>query len=568
MIKEYNFDEFNLASKKDWMDKLNQDLGAEVTKRITRWSCERELSLSAYYDQSDTSPHLDFSAPCKSSWSYLQPLRTDTTSAQALDALMNGADGLILGDAQIDKLDKVLDQVAPQHCMLGVRTSVVGNYEKFTDWWKGKHPKDGGGKVLLFADSQEISSVIDSRHLSFLDKAYEQGNQLGHRTITIDSGIVQRSGGSVSLELAYMLAQSVYYINRFLDKGCKIEKIIESLFISTSVGSSYFLELSKIRAIRGLMSQLFNHYGVSDRTVVIHASTSPITKSILDSNTNFLRCTSEAMSAILGGIDYLSIHPYHDLPASDRIARNISNLLKDESYLSKVDDAAAGSYYIDNLTGEVAKQAWDKFQQIEVNGGFEVSMKENYFQHETKKDLDFQRSRIYSGYRKMIGVNDFGNSDEKIKVEQLDQSHLALSNEFERVRSRIELFVSKQGESQRPAVYLLPVGTNSKMINARYTFATNFFNWAGLSIKKMDGKETLTEKNVLVCCGADDDYTDANIQLAMEGLESEGVLLAAGRESSGSSNKISTWVNTKSNRLETVDNIITQMGITQKSPLS
>lgn len=567
MIKEYNFDEFEKVSKNDWTDKLKQDLGEDLAQRISTWDCERELSLSAYYDQNDSIKNIKFPTSANSDWGYLQTLKSDSSNEQALDALMNGADGLILNEANIQNIEKVLSQVKAEYCALAVNTNSFDVYNRFATWWEKSHPVDGNGTVLFFNNSKNISSTLSIENISFLDKVFEKGSKLGHRTIHIDCGVVQRNGGSTALELGYMLSQAVYLINHFLDQGCDLRKVTDAMFISTSIGSGYFLELSKVRVMRLLMAELLKQYGVTDPSVVIHASTSPLTKSVIDSNTNFLRCTSEAMSAVLGGVNYLTIEPHHGIDSADRIARNLSNLLKEESYLSKVSDPAMGSYYIDQLSTDLAERAWKKFQEIEKNGGFEVAVNERFFQEEIEKDGKFQQDRIMSGRRKMVGVNDFGNADESISFDRLSHDYMSLADPFEKVRREVENHTHRNSSKSRPTVYLLAVGSNAKMINARYTFVTNFFNWAGFKVEKMDSSQPLSELHVIVCCGADEDYTDANINQALTDIESPGIVLAAGRSDTNSSSQITEWINARSNRLTTVTNVLSQLGITSNPSL-
>jgi methylmalonyl-CoA mutase len=107
----------------------------------------------------------------------------------------------------------------------------------------------------------------------------------------------------------------------------------------------------------------------------MHAETSSFNKTIFDPYVNMLRTQTEAMSASLGGVNSMTVLPF-DVPYkesdefSERIARNQQLLLKEESNFDKIVDPGAGSYYIENLTNEIAQQAWNLFLEIEENGGF------------------------------------------------------------------------------------------------------------------------------------------------------------------------------------------------------
>ncbi|WP_420581167.1 methylmalonyl-CoA mutase family protein [Reichenbachiella sp.] len=561
MIKEYNFDEFDKASKKEWTDKLIQDLGADTAQRISNWKCERALSLSAYYNKEDAEDKLHIPLKNSLDWKYLQPIGIDATNDKVLDALMNGADGLTFESSQINDLEKLLNKVSPEYCTLALQTSSLEDYRKFMVWWQDHHPAEGEGEVLLFQSLKEVETTISQKHVALIEGLLTASTR-GHRVINIDCGLIQRSGGGVTAELSFMLSQSVFYINYLMDQGHSLDKIVSRLFVSTNIGSSYFLELTKVRVMKMLLAQMLKQYGEEDINIPIHASTSPFTKSVLDSNTNFLRCTSEAMSAVLGGVDYLSIDPRHSLTSSDRIARNISNLLKDESYMSKTMDPAAGSYYMEDLSKKIAKESWRKFQNIECKGGFSSAIKEEVFQSEIDKDLEFQKNRIASGRRKVVGVNDFGNADEKVLRGEQSVASVSLAADFETVRKIVEDFVSERGEENRPTVCLVAAGVNARMINARYTFVTNFFNWAGFRVTKMENLEDVSDYSIVVCCGTDEDYRQDEIQ-KLNGIDKLKHVWAAGKSIEATSSIISNWVNAKSNRLQTVLDVLNQMGITK-----
>lgn len=567
MIKDYNYDEFGRTSKSQWIEKLTADLGEDTANRMSSWMCERNLSMSAYYDQDDLSKKLPFLDKTSSSWSYLQPIKSDTSNAHVIDALMNGADGLMLNGDSVKNIDKILDQVSPEHCTIAVKSFDIKNYRILIDWCAAKLQANQTANVLLFHETEEISMLGDA-HQDFVAAALKLGNNAGNKTLHLNGDTIQQKGGSAQLEIAYLLSQATYYMNHFQDLGHDLRTICDSLFISTAIGSNFFLELSKIRVIRMLFGQLTKAYGIENHKMPIHASTSVLTQSVLDSNTNFLRCTSGAMSAVLGGVDYLTIEPNHDLKFADRIARNISNLLKEESYLSKTVDPSSGSYYIEGLSNELASKAWRIFQDLEKNGGFVNAVRQDYFEEEAQKDLQFQKSRIASGRRKMVGVNDFGNPDERIQVEQLKHENTSLSKDFEQVRMMTEQHVAVHGEDHRPVVYLLAVGSDAKMTNARFTFATNFFNWSGMTVKKLGQQDQLAKLSVIVCCGADDDYTDQRIAEAFSQINSSILVLAAGKENEAASNNITGWINIKTNRLTFVQHVLHQLGLNDKTSQS
>ncbi len=137
--------------------------------------------------------------------------------------------------------------------------------------------------------------------------------------------------------------------------------------------------------------------------------------SLQDPYTNLLRQTTEAMSAVLGGIDQLVIQPFDwystkpNFTFSRRMATNISLLLKEESYLDIVIDPAGGSYAIDNLTATIAERAWAGFQEIERNGGLD-SIPVRLQLSEAIKEKAEQRMILFNEKQEtLIGINTFPN---------------------------------------------------------------------------------------------------------------------------------------------------------------
>jgi len=142
-------------------------------------------------------------------------------------------------------------------------------------------------------------------------------------------------------------------------------------------GSGYLIEIAKIRAARLLFSNLLAAYGGKQDTVIfIHSVTTDWNKTLFDSHVNMLRLTTEAMAAVLGGCDSLLVKPYDFLlPGTGklsrkRISRNIQHILKEESYLDKVVDPAAGSYYIESLTDSLVEHGWQLFLKTDETGGY------------------------------------------------------------------------------------------------------------------------------------------------------------------------------------------------------
>ena len=154
------------------------------------------------------------------------------------------------------------------------------------------------------------------------------------------------------------------------------------------------MEIAKLRAARLLWAKIVEAYNPKDKEsakLVAHSETNTFNKTIYDPYVNMLRTQTEAMSAALGGADSITVLPFNAIyedttEFSERIARNQQILLKEESHLDKIADAAAGSYYIESLTDSLAEQAWKLFLEVQEKGGFIAAFKEGFIQSEIKSD--------------------------------------------------------------------------------------------------------------------------------------------------------------------------------------
>ena len=195
-----------------------------------------------------------------------------------------------------------------------------------------------------------------------------------------------------------------------------------------SVGGDFFMEIAKLRALRKLVDFLLIQYSIK-ADIHIHAKTTSINKSVIDSYTNMLRSTTEAMSASIGGANSILVLPFDvefnaQNDFSSRMARNQQLILKDESYLNVVADMAAGSYYIETLTETICEKAWEQFKVIESKGGLLACLKSNYIQETISKDAETLIQQFKEGKLVLVGVNKFQNKNEEVKsVKRKTTSH-------------------------------------------------------------------------------------------------------------------------------------------------
>lgn len=231
----------------------------------------------------------------------------------------------------------------------------------------------------------------------------------------VDAAVYHNAGAETCFEVATALAQVNELYNAY------ILKVEESFIINIDVGSNYFFEIAKLRALRQLLTLLGEQYGITQQPL-IYCETALNNKTIYDYNNNILRATNEAMAAVIGGCDALYVHPYDVLfkqpnDFSARIARNIQLILRYESHLDKITDASNGSFYIDNLTDEIARKSWELFKDIEAKGGWLACISTGYLQDTIKQQAEATLAAVESGKQTVLGVNKYPNKNEKMAGE-------------------------------------------------------------------------------------------------------------------------------------------------------
>ncbi len=234
--------------------------------------------------------------------------------------------------------------------------------------------------------------------------------------ISIDTTGYQNAGATIVQQLAYALAHANEYLNHFSS-----EKLKTPITFKVALGSNYFFEIAKIRALRKLWAALASEYNSSESCHII-AMPSKRNKTLYDYNVNMLRTTTECMSAVLGGANTICNLPYDALfhksnEFGERISRNQLLVLKEESYFDTVSNAADGTYYIESLTDELAEKALTLFKNIEKGSGFLQQLKEGKIQHKIKESAEKEQQLFNEEKIKLLGTNYHTNPEDRMKAD-------------------------------------------------------------------------------------------------------------------------------------------------------
>ena len=405
-----------------------------------------------------------------------------------------------------------------------------------------------------------------------------------YRVLAVNGQHFANAGASAVQELAYALAMTADYLTKLTEAGLTAEAVTKHLQLNLGVGTNYFMEIAKVRAARHLFSKLFEAFGVK-QTVFINSHTSNFQNTIYDPYVNVLRATTEAMAAVIGGTNALVVKPFDsDFKKtdkfSDRISRNIQIILKEESYMDKIADPSAGSYYIENLTDSVIEEAWKLFLDVDVKGGYLEALKSGFIQGEIEAMAAKRSNNIATRREVLLGTNQFPNFNEEIQGD-IDTAVLNSTvgiegdvvkpiTKFRGAEAFEKLRLATEKSGKRPKAFMLTIG-NLTFRKARAAFACNFFACAGYEVVDNLGFESVEAgvkaakdagADIIVVCSSDDEY--ATVAPEVKGLLSNEILVVAGAPKCMDELKaagIENFIHVKSNVLETLQGFNSKLGI-------
>lgn len=606
--KEKLFSEFPPVSTTEWMDKVAADLkGADFDKKLV-WRTQEGFSVKPMYRAEDIE-NLKTTESLPGQFPYVRGTRTNNNwlirqniivndlkeaNRKALEITQKGINslGFTLKSECITEtgIETLLEGIDVENTELNFRTctkcaktliEILGTYfqTRNIDLQKAKGSVDFDpiGKMML--KGIEIPDFMQK--MQEVVKASEKLPR--YRVLSVNSILLNNAGSFIAQELGYALAWGNDLMAKLTDAGLSADEVAQKIKFNMGINSNYFMEIAKFRAARMLWAQIVSQYdpkcGCSAK-MKVNAQTSNFNMTIYDANVNMLRTQTEAMSAALAGVDSIVVTPY-DAPYKDsddfseRIARNQQLLLKEESHLDKIVDAAAGSYYVENLTVSIAEQAWKLFLEIEEKGGFIANVLNGEVQKRVNESATKRFAAVASRREILLGTNQYPNFTETAeqKIAKEKGCHCGCSSHSEqkqfetlntkRLAEEFEtLRLETEHSGKRPKAFMLTIG-NLAMRLARAQFSCNFFGCAGYENIDNLGFETIEEgveaalkanADIIVLCSSDDEYAElAPKAHALIGDKAQFVVAGAPAcmdelKAAG----INNFINVKSNVLETL----------------
>ena len=252
-------------------------------------------------------------------------------------------------------------------------------------------------------------------------------------SISISGYHMQEAGADNVLELAYTLADGMEYVTAALSKGLDIDDFAPRLSFFFAIGTDFFMEIAKLRAARTLWYKIMKDFGAKNEKSLIlrtHCQTSGVSLTEKDPYNNIIRTSYEALSAILGGTQSLHTNSFDEaiaLPTDEsaRIARNTQLILQNETGVTNTVDPLAGSYFIESLTDELSKKAWEIIEEIESLGGMTKAVQAGVPKLKIEESATKKQAKVDSGSRVVVGVNKFKNPKEpKVDVRVIDNNRV------------------------------------------------------------------------------------------------------------------------------------------------
>lgn len=261
--------------------------------------------------------------------------------------------------------------------------------------------------------------------------AYTSQKMPRYNSISISGYHIQEAGATADLELAYTLADGVEYLRAGIDVGLDVDAFAPRLSFFWAIGMNFFMEIAKMRAARLLWARLvkqFDPKNTKSLSLRTHSQTSGWSLTAQDVFNNVTRTCVEAMAATQGHTQSLHTNALDEalaLPTdfSARIARNTQLLIQQESGTTRVIDPWGGSAYVEKLTYDLARRAWQHIQEVEAAGGMAQAIDAGIPKLRVEEAAARTQARIDSGRQPVIGVNKYRvETDEQIDVLKVDNS--------------------------------------------------------------------------------------------------------------------------------------------------
>jgi methylmalonyl-CoA mutase len=431
-----DFFPFQATSKSDWRKQIEKDLKGknfEETLESKIWST---IKQSPYYDSSDSQglatqlrfhPEPELSVLGPRIWSNAVEITAQSpkeANQSILFHLQNGADALIIHASESTNWSILLKDVQLEYISVyilpkkGIRDAI--SFLNYLEQVKFPSKKLIGAILWsptgsLFEEERDWTKALKDAH-SLIEKTKPYPN---FSPMTFNFARYANAGATGLTEVEFGLGEIIETAFELKTQGVELQEWFSKICVHTTVGEPHFPEMVKLKAIRILTSELAKKFDVNlgIEQIQVIASSSLWTKSLIDKNNNFIRQTYEGLAGILGGCNVLWVRKW-DSNESDalnsRIARNVSSVLKEESYLDKVMDPMAGSFYLESLQKEFIELIQAAISKLEKEGGWLSQFQAKSLHQRVKSERLAAQEKVKENQRSKVGVNRYQASGKLI----------------------------------------------------------------------------------------------------------------------------------------------------------
>lgn len=536
---------FESDTRDAWLERAAGDLRGRDPDDVLRWSPAEGVEVAAYYTRDDA----DAPAPVGRGTAWK-------------GGILVGSDPELLAAAADEGLFDV-----PSTLLLPASAATADLLETL-DRTEAETTIEAGGDLGGLLEAGLLTTALDALlHdpvASGLGRGYLpdedwdeiaallERDDLPRRLLCADARRFHDAAATPVQEVGLALALLAEQLDHLTEAGLAPAEILGRTTITCGVDTTFFPEVAKVRALRRLLVLFGESYDAVEaaRTVPIWAITSGRGYSHLDLETNLLRHTTEALSAVLGGADRVLVRPHRpsgplaERLAALRLARNVPLILREEAHLDAVEDPTAGAYYVEELTDQIAEAAWSYFRETESRGGLLADLRSGALQSTLRRQLDDRDTAVARRKVRRVGVTNYATPDPDRHTLDTDASAEPSGGTIDPLRTRRDSETMEQivadtmhhrSEHGEPSVQPLIWGP-ARTASARHTFAENVLRAGALECRDALPSDTLNEAieasksdaDLILLCSADEEYTPEAIGTCRAQWP-EAVIVVAGR---------------------------------------
>ena len=295
---------------------------------------------------------------------------------------------------------------------------------------------------------------------------FTSDNMPKFNSISISGYHMQEAGANLVQELAFTLADGKEYVKTAINKGMDVDAFAGRLSFFFAIGMNFFMEIAKLRAARLLWSEIMSEFepkNPGSSMLRTHCQTSGVSLQEQDPYNNVVRTSYEAMSAVLGGTQSLHTNSFDEaiaLPTEEsaRLARNTQLILQNETGVTNVVDPLAGSYYIENLTHELANAAREIIKEVDEMGGMTKAVASGMPKLRIEEAAARRQAAVDLGDEVVVGVNKFQlDKQPEINIRDIDNAEVR-NSQLTRLK---QIRATRDADACKQALMLLELGAST-----------------------------------------------------------------------------------------------------------